>query len=530
MRLLLALSALVIIYVDPSEPDRLVGLTYLALIGYTLYSIVIHVVSVRWSAILPLRGLHWIDLGWYLALIALSSGTNSIFFFFFFFAILVASFWWGFGPGLRVTITSAILFSIVGYVSAPYEPDFQLNRFLLRPIYLLVLGYLIAYWGGHEVKLKRRLQFLKDINKLSNPRFGIERTINRAMERLRSFYNADSCLLVLPRSDGDGYYLRRVDRGTKDGEASVLEIGEEVSRLLRSPSPQEAVIRPATQRTLIYDIVTGESSGRNGNSDLVANTLDAKSLLSVPVQYRREPIGRLYLTGKRLKFDQSDIEFIIQLIDQIIPVLDNIRLIDDLASNAGEQERHKIARDIHDSVIQPYIGLNLGLTAISQKLARGDHNVAQEVKKLSELVLNQITDLRQYIGGLKEGEEGHGNVLVPALRRFASTFAQATGIDVEITAPEDFRVNDRLATEIFHLVAEGLSNIRRHTNAQRAEAELIYQNGNLVLQIENENPDGPARASFQPRSLTERTEVLGGELTVFVDDRNRTIVNIKIPL
>jgi len=76
---------------------------------------------------------------------------------------------------------------VIGYLSAPHEPDFQVNRFLLRPIYLLVLGYLIAYW--HAVKLKRRLQFLKDINKFSSPRFGIERTMNRAMERLRSFYD-----------------------------------------------------------------------------------------------------------------------------------------------------------------------------------------------------------------------------------------------------------------------------------------------------------------------------------------------------
>src|SRR5438132_8931786 len=115
-RLILALSALVIIYIDPSEPDRLVGLTYTALILYTIYSAVIYVLSVSRSRALPLGILHWFDLAWYVLLIAFSSGTNSIFFFLFFFAILVASFTRGFASGFGMTIVSVVVFTFVGYV------------------------------------------------------------------------------------------------------------------------------------------------------------------------------------------------------------------------------------------------------------------------------------------------------------------------------------------------------------------------------------------------------------------------------
>lgn len=73
------------------------------------------------------------DVGWYTLLIALSSGTNSVFFFGFYFAILVASFRWGFAAGLRVTLASAALFTTVGFVTAPAAPVFQLHRFLPRP-------------------------------------------------------------------------------------------------------------------------------------------------------------------------------------------------------------------------------------------------------------------------------------------------------------------------------------------------------------------------------------------------------------
>jgi len=120
-------------------------------------------------------------------LISLSSGTSSIFFFFFFFPILVASFLGGFASGLRVVIVSSVLFTIIGYTTAPKGPQFELNRFLLRPIYLLVLGYMIAYWGGFEIEMRRRLGLLKEVSSISNPRFGINHTIGMVLQRLLKF-------------------------------------------------------------------------------------------------------------------------------------------------------------------------------------------------------------------------------------------------------------------------------------------------------------------------------------------------------
>ncbi|MCI0489211.1 MAG: hypothetical protein L0229_21680 [Blastocatellia bacterium] len=117
-RLVLASAALLIFYLDPAEPNYHLSLTYGALILYALYSAIIYRLTLSRSTFLQYirQWSHWIDVGWYLVLIALSSGTGSIFFFFFFFSILVASFRWGFWPGLRVVIVSAILFTAVGYI------------------------------------------------------------------------------------------------------------------------------------------------------------------------------------------------------------------------------------------------------------------------------------------------------------------------------------------------------------------------------------------------------------------------------
>src|ERR1044072_4490548 len=157
-----------------------------------------------------------------------------MFFFFFFFAILVASFRSGYKAGLEVTVVSTTLFVVVGYFTTPtpVEP----NRFLLRPICLASIGYLMAYWGGSETTHKRRLALLKDVSRLSNPRFGVDQTIGSIMKRLRDFYDADACLLINKGTASNTHILRRVDqRHTGSGDCSE-SVGSEAEQLLAWPT------------------------------------------------------------------------------------------------------------------------------------------------------------------------------------------------------------------------------------------------------------------------------------------------------
>ena len=527
MRLVLASSALFITMLDRVDPNKLFSAPYVALLLYTTYSFVIYVLSLRRSALLPQRILHWLDLVWYMPLIGLSGGPNSIFFFFLFFSILVASFGWGFMEGVRMTLVAALLFTVVGILS-PTDETFELSRFLLRLTCLLLLGYMIAQWGGFEVKLKRRLGLLKDISDFSDPRFGLDQTVSRIMDRLRSFYNADSCLLVA-QVPGAGFQLRKVS-GSTASDSVMKAIPDQIATILLSPSPPTALIfHKRKSKRLIYDIRTGLSSREVSSTfATIGNTLEAEQFMSLPVYYQGRPVGRFYVIGSSQPLDDSDIGFVLQLIEHVTPVLDNIRLVDRLALEAAEYERQRIARDIHDGVIQPYIGLQLGLAAIRQKIERGDNDVGHDVRELTAMTVTEIEELRHYIRGLKKSER-HDTMLLPAIRRFASKFSAATGIAVEVKAAKEIGIKDRLAAEIFQMVTEGFSNIRRHTHSPRAEAELDYSKGMFVLNIKNSNENG-ARAAFHPRSLAERAVALGGQLEVYTDDNNQTVVSIRLPL
>src|ERR1051325_3913577 len=423
-RLILALSAFIIIYIDPSEPDRLVNVTYTTLALYTVYSALIYFIRRRQEPNLKNAPLYWLDVAWYVLLISLSSGTNSLFFFFFFFAILVASFRSGYKPGLEVTVVSATLFITVGYFTTP--PPIEPNRFILRAIYLASIGYLMAYWGGSETTHKRRLALLKDVSRSPNPPFGVDQMIGSIMGKLREFYDADACLVINTSPISNAHILRRVDRTHAELGNRVEPVGTEATQLLTWPSEWAVTWHSRSgKRWLrktacsVYDFSSGESV-RDVDCATYASITDLigrDAFITIPIYQRNTFRGRLYLTAKDRYFNYSDIDFLRQVMDHVMPMVDNIQLVDRLASQASEYERQRISRDIHDSAIQPYIGLKLGLEALRRKVSNDDP-VASGLAELVEKTDSVIKDLRTYVGDLQDPTSSERvNVLTSSVER-----------------------------------------------------------------------------------------------------------------
>jgi signal transduction histidine kinase len=80
------------------------------------------------------------------------------------------------------------------------------------------------------------------------------------------------------------------------------------------------------------------------------------------------------------------------------------------------------------------------------------------------------------------------------------------------------------------MVAEGLSNIRRHTQAMHVAVLVTRQENNLVLQIEDEGSNGATPVAFTPRSITERATALGGQVRVRQCESGGNAVVVEIPL
>ena len=553
IRLILAVSALVIVdYASipnfRSEESRVALMIY---IGYCAVLYLGAIRSARYRQSIS-KWAHWSDLGWFTLLLSLSGGMNSVFFFGYLFVILVASFGWGFRPGLIATILSACLFITGGILIQPSGDNaawpFDMTRFLVRILYLVVLGYLMAHWGGLKSRLNRQMMFLQEIATASPPRLGIRNLVSSAVNKLREFYDADTCLLLLDEPSTSEHSLYRTKRdqlaGTTETETMPAEIGE----VLLAPAPEHAIVfseglRGWRSLDYVHSFGQDEQAAKKGEGNKVLATfLDARSFISVPLRHHNRAAGRLYLTARRRNaFDTSDLGFLMQIGDQLMPVIDSIRLVDRLAAEAAEEERKRIARDIHDSIIQPYIGLQMGLAGVRQKLTLEDGEQSGEIRRslerlrqaaadtdrLIEMTADGISDLRRYVNGLKPTGEAS---LLASVKRFAEKFSQATNIAVQIRSNSAIQVDDRLATEIFQMIVEGLSNIRRHTESGRAFIGLESSDSRLILRIENDGTRGVVPEPFSPQSIAERATALRGHSSVEIFGDMGTSVIIDIPI
>jgi signal transduction histidine kinase len=541
IRCLIALCVLITLTLDPLERTRFYAITAIALGLYVIYSALLYTAARQRHRLLPASIEPWVDAAWGVGLLGLSGDPNGIFIAFPFLAILIAAFQGGLALGLRIALVSAVLLFSAGMALAAGYQEFGLRHAAAGPAALVVLGYLAASFGEVEITLKRRLALLKDVSRFANPRFGVDRTIGMVVERLRTFYDADACLLVTVEPGGGGYPLRCADRQDPEKAVRAEMLPDELGRMLLGLPNHYAVIyggrrhdwrrwHPGVNIETI-DIERGTSIPTDKKlPEALAAMFDATAFITVPWCHPHIAHSRLYITARRRRvFDPSDVDFLLQVFEQTMPFLHNIKLVDQLASDAAEAERQRIALDLHDGVIQPYIGLQIGLAAIRQKLAWGDADVKHEIERLLELTKDEITQLRHMVQSLKHGGEAVGELL-PCLRRFACKFAEATGIRVRIEATHQLLVNDHLASEVFHLVTEGLSNVRRHTQAETVAIRLAQEHGYLRVHIANDNPRGKAFVPFMPRSITARVTALGGRVHVECPSHSETIVMIEIPL
>jgi signal transduction histidine kinase len=545
LRLSIAIAATVVVYLIPLEPERQLGQTALVLAAYAAYSSVVYAASrrrINFSRNV-LYALIFVDLAWYTVLTSLGNGANSLFFFFYLFPIIVASSRRGAPAGLAVTAAAAVLCIGIGLQAAD-SAEFDTTRFAMRPFAILALGYILAYWGGAEFALTRKMTLLNELSVVANPRFGVDWTIELILRRLLNFWQASYCLILLLRDSGLELYLvssedpNSYHRVPVESQADVpfIDVSDACALVYNDR------IRPWAGRKSYrgYDSRTGAVAARPlPPGEALAEFLSARSFVSVPLHYRERFRGRIVVSSARPgAFDIGDVAFLQQVANQALPVIENIRLVDRLASDASEMERNRIARSVHDRVIQPYYGLQIGLKALHNILENGhngdvrsgeDRKPVALLTELMAMTADGIDELRQYVSGLKQSRSGDTR-LADSIRRFASKFENATGIHVKVLDnTEGLAGNDRLTSEMFQMAAEALSNVHRHTQARSALVLLNLAGNTIRLQVENERGKHVEAVHFTPRSISERAEALGGRTEVLVEE-DRTVLRVEVPL
>lgn len=533
MRLLLAISALLTLFIAPADLSANTRVNATIFFAYAFHSAVLYLAArLHDNPFWHGSVVFWLDLGWYTLMVYFSGGNNSFFVPFFFFVILTTSFQWGFDEGARISLASAILLTIAALA---VNPNTDPAHLLVRVTFVLALGYMIAYWGGMGIAQRRRLGLLRHVSRLFNPRFGVAQTLTSLLEQTREFYRASNCVLLMREDENANWLLRSVSELNSGKAATVSRMSPAAAApLLAFGAQQKVIYNQPLHRYLPW---SGEARALSVDNERwqhldpvpcaqLADLFDGRAFISAPLPLRKGE-GRIYVVSADQRFARSDAIFLSQVVGQAFPVIENIALLDGMASDAAFRERQKIARDLHDTTIQPYIGLRHALTAMRNDAA-ADNPLLADLDKLIAMSGEVIVDMRDFARNVRKNDGTGEPELMTALRRQARQIREFYGIDIVLRLLPDVAISDRLAAEVFQIVNEGMSNIRKHTRARVGAVTLSSVNGCLQIDIENENPD-TFSGEFLPGSIAERAAALGGNV-VITHPAGSTRVCVSIPL
>ena len=213
----------------------------------------------------------------------------------------------------------------------------------------------------------------------------------------------------------------------------------------------------------------------------------------------------------------------------------------DMTLEARIAERTRIARELHDTLLQSFHGLLLRFQAASQLLLERPAEAKQELDSAIECAAGAITEGRDAVQGLRTSTV-EGNDLAPVIRTLGDELA--TGASVEPTPafrveveghPRDMRPMVR--DEIYRIAAEALRNAFRHAEAGRVEVEVRYDRDEFRLRVRDDGKglDQAVLAAqgieghYGLRGMRERAALIGGKLAVWSEVSAGTEVELQIP-
>ena len=255
------------------------------------------------------------------------------------------------------------------------------------------------------------------------------------------------------------------------------------------------------------------------------------SFLGVPILARGEVFGNLYLTDKigEGDFTDDDEELIVGLAVAAGVAIENARLHARARELDVVTDRERIARDLHDTVIQRLFATGLMLQA-AVKMA-GPGQAADRVQEAVEDLDETIRQIRSTIFAL--GVHEAGTSLRSEVLRVIGEYAQTLGFEprVRLDGPIDSTVPDEIAEHVLSVLREALSNVARHAEASRVDV-LLDVDEHLLLRVSDDGrgPSGESSGGFGLRNMRSRAEVLGGAMSLEPAMGGGTTMEWRVPL
>jgi two-component system, NarL family, sensor histidine kinase UhpB len=206
-----------------------------------------------------------------------------------------------------------------------------------------------------------------------------------------------------------------------------------------------------------------------------------------------------------------------------------------LVLRAQEDERRRLARDLHDEVNQALTAMLLRLEALSQDAPPERGNEVAELKRLAGEAMEELLNLARQLRPTALDDHGLATALEAQLRRFQARTGVETALHLE---GDPATLDDDVQTALYRVAQEALANVGRHAGATRSEVRLSVRGDGTELRVTDDgdgfdptNPDNgeTGGAGLGLRGMAERARLVGGELDVRSAPGSGTTVTLRIP-
>ncbi len=337
--------------------------------------------------------------------------------------------------------------------------------------------------------------------------------------------------------------------------------GYELLRAYRRPqAPMPALPPPVTELSVRAAGISGPvGAGLDGQVVVIGPDSFARNRayrsLGVPLRAKEQTFGALALSSVREEepLGANELRLLTAFAQQFATAIDNVRLyqvvqdreaqLEDLVRklvHAQEDERQRIARELHDDTGQKLTALGMGLAALEAALTADDPlRAIALLRHLRDMSDQAITELRNIMANLRPAQLDDLG-LAPALRWYVKQYQTAnpkTEVQVSIE-----KLPGRLPPEhesvLFRVAQEALTNVQRHADATRVTLRLWQEEGAVRLRVEDNgrgfDPRQPPRhapgSGLGLPGMRERVALVGGRLEIDSAPGQGTCILVELPV
>ena len=346
-----------------------------------------------------------------------------------------------------------------------------------------------------------------------------ERVLSLVAARARELASAATSMIALPRDEGGLSVV------AADGKHADELLGREVAV---EQSLSGAVIREG-EPIILDDAPTDD------RADVRLLTMaEAGPAMFIPLRVRGAVFGTLSLMNPSGTpgFTADDVGLVEIFAAQASVSLELSVAQDELQRLSLMDDRERIAKELHDGVIQSLFAVGMGLQGTA--LLIGDETLSRRIEGAVDELDRVILDLRNYIFGLRPGILAGGRLDV-ALRQLAEEFERKTGIvtvvDVDARAAAELAPK---AEDVVQLAREALSNVGRHAHATTVRVALVREEGAVVLLVDDDGHGFDVESATGSGNglvnMTQRAAQMGGNLDISSVPGDGSTLRLVVPV